>query len=116
MEAVLVMQSSSFLVDRGYLLAVERGYPRLAIGDQSLNARFGGLINQYGLLTNLEHAIEFKRDCGMRVEGHAPFYVYSIFWRKPEYTLTAGEITEDEKQKILNHPGLLPHYSKSFWR
>jgi hypothetical protein len=41
-------------------------------------------LNEYGLLRNLEDAVEFKEMTNKRVPEHAPFFVYKLF-RDPNF-------------------------------
>lgn len=40
---------------------------------------WAGRLNDHGLLTTIEHAVEFPAACDARVSEHAPFFVYGLF-------------------------------------
>jgi hypothetical protein len=45
----------------------------------SLKQKWSNRLNEFGLLTTLEDASEFKKITDQRVPEHSPFFIYSLF-------------------------------------
>ena len=69
------------VADGGYISGLSNcGYTEEEIRD--LGPIWKGRINEFGLIGDLEHALEFKHYTEERVAEHAPFYVFGLYSEK----------------------------------